>query len=88
MTILTDEEILNRDCLDLKYDAFDTADIVQETILQFARAIEAAVIERIKSRGVEGYRSKPGVMPAFIHGGWLPKGYQAEKWIPLYRIED
>jgi hypothetical protein len=48
MNLLTDDEILSKDCLDLTYDAFDNADIIPRTILEFARAIEAAVLAKFE----------------------------------------
>ena len=77
MTILTDEEI----------SAICACDIALEPPFGYARAIEAAVIERIKSRGAAAY------LYFESYNGECGFKHSNEHWtdddsIPLYRIED
>lgn len=82
MTILTDEEIesSNNDLLDHG----------KGSRIDFARAIEAAVIEKIKSCGAVGfaYYSEKYKKP-LLEFTDQARGYEGE-WVkvPLYRIED
>ena len=76
MTILTDEEIesINNDLLDRG----------KGSRIDFARAIESAVIEKIKARGAVAYQHRDGMLSCRLPGG----GVSGIDWTPLYRIED